>query len=305
MKKLVKTVRHYWPLYLMFVPGFVYLFINCYIPMFGIQIAFRKYNARDGIYGSPFCGLDNFKFLFQTNDAWIMTRNTLLYNLAFIILGNVLAIAIAIMLNEITGSKKKQVYQTIILIPYLISMIIVSYLAFAFLSSSNGFFNNTILKGLGMDPVDWYNTPKYWPFILVFINLWKSLGYSMILYYATICGIDYTLYEAAEIDGASRWQKITHVTLPSLKSTIIILILMSLSGIFRSDFGLFYQVTQNSGPLIKVTQTIDTYVYRGLMQTNNIGMSSAAGVYQSVVGFILVMTANGIVRKVDKDSALF
>lgn len=305
MKKLVKTVKHYWPLYLMFVPGFVYLFINCYIPMFGIQIAFRKYNARDGIYGSPFCGLDNFKFLFQTNDAWIMTRNTLLYNLAFIILGNVLAIAIAIMLNEITGSRKKQVYQTIILIPYLISMIIVSYLAFAFLSSSNGFFNNTILKGLGLAPVDWYNTPKYWPFILVFINLWKSLGYSMILYYATICGIDYTLYEAAEIDGASRWQKITHVTLPSLKSTIIILILMSLSGIFRSDFGLFYQVTQNSGPLIKVTQTIDTYVYRGLMQTNNIGMSSAAGVYQSVVGFILVMTANGIVRKVDKDSALF
>ena len=305
MNKLVKTVKHYWPLYLMFVPGFVYLFINCYIPMFGIQIAFRRYNARDGIYGSPFCGLDNFKFLFQTNDAWIMTRNTLLYNLAFIILGNVLAIAIAIMLNEITGSKKKQVYQTIILIPYLISMIIVSYLAFAFLSSSNGFFNNSILKGLGLPAVDWYNTPKYWPFILVFINLWKSLGYSMILYYATICGIDYTLYEAAEIDGASRWQKITHVTLPSLKSTIIILVLMSLSGIFRSDFGLFYQVTQNSGPLIKVTQTIDTYVYRGLMQTNNIGMSSAAGVYQSVVGFILVMTANGIVRKVDKDSALF
>lgn len=305
MKKLVKTVKHYWPLYLMFVPGFVYLFINCYIPMFGIQIAFRRYNARDGIYGSPFCGLDNFKFLFQTNDAWIMTRNTLLYNLVFIILGNVLAIAIAIMLNEITGKKKKQVYQTIILIPYLISMIIVSYLAFAFLSSSNGFFNNSILKGLGLPAVDWYNTPKYWPFILVFINLWKSLGYSMILYYATICGIDYTLYEAAEIDGASRWQKITNVTLPSLKSTIIILVLMSLSGIFRSDFGLFYQVTQNSGPLIKVTQTIDTYVYRGLMQTNNIGMSSAAGVYQSVVGFILVMTANGIVRKVDKDSALF
>ena len=305
MKKLVKTVKHYWPLYLMFVPGFVYLFINCYIPMFGIQIAFRRYNARDGIYGSPFCGLDNFKFLFQTNDAWIMTRNTLLYNLVFIILGNVLAIAIAIMLNEIAGKKKKQVYQTIILIPYLISMIIVSYLAFAFLSSSNGFFNNSILKGLGLPAVDWYNTPKYWPFILVFINLWKSLGYSMILYYATICGIDYTLYEAAEIDGASRWQKITHVTLPSLKSTIIILVLMSLSGIFRSDFGLFYQVTQNSGPLIKVTQTIDTYVYRGLMQTNNIGMSSAAGVYQSVVGFILVMTANGIVRKVDKDSALF
>ncbi len=165
--------------------------------------------------------------------------------------------------------------------------------------------NNTLLKGLGLSPVDWYTTPKYWPVIIIFIYLWKSLGYSMILYYATICGIDYTLYEAAEIDGANRWQKITNVTLPCLKSTIIILILMALSGIFRSDFGLFYQVTQNSGPLVKITQTIDTYVYRGLMQTNNIGMSSAAGVYQSVVGFILVMTANGIVRKVDKDSALF
>ncbi len=305
MKKIKKTVKHFWPLYLMFVPGFVYLFINCYIPMFGIQIAFRKYNARDGIYGSPFCGLDNFKFLFQTSDAWVMTRNTLLYNLAFIILGNVLAIAIAIMLNDIVGSKKKQAYQTILLIPYLISMIIVSYLAFAFLSSSNGFLNNTLLKGLGLSPVDWYTTPKYWPVIIIFIYLWKSLGYSMILYYATICGIDYTLYEAAEIDGANRWQKIANVTLPCLKSTIIILILMALSGIFRSDFGLFYQVTQNSGPLVKITQTIDTYVYRGLMQTNNIGMSSAAGVYQSVVGFILVMTANGIVRKVDKDSALF
>lgn len=305
MKKLKKTVKHFWPLYLMFVPGFIYLFINCYIPMFGIQIAFRKYNARDGIYGSPFCGLDNFKFLFQTTDAWIMTRNTLLYNLAFIILGNILAITIAIMLNDIVGSKKKQIYQTVLLIPYLISMIIVSYLAFAFLSSSNGFLNNTILKALGLNAIDWYTTPKYWPVILIFIYLWKSLGYSMILYYATICGIDYTLYEAAEIDGANRWQKITNVTLPCLKSTIIILILMALSGIFRSDFGLFYQVTQNSGPLIKVTQTIDTYVYRGLMQTNNIGMSSAAGVYQSVVGFILVMTANGIVRKIDKDSALF
>lgn len=305
MKKLVKTVKHYWPLYLMFVPGFVYLFINCYIPMFGIQIAFRRYNARDGIYGSPFCGLDNFKFLFQTNDAWIMTRNTLLYNLVFIILGNVLAIAIAIMLNEITGKKKKQVYQTIILIPYLISMIIVSYLAFAFLSSSNGFFNNSILKGLGLPAVDWYNTPKYWPFILVFINLWKSLGYSMILYYATICGIDYTLYEAAEIDGANRWQKITHVTLPSLKSTIIILVLMSLSGIFRSDFGLFYQVPLNQGPLISVTQTLDTYVLRGLMSLGNLGMSAAAGFFQSVVGFVVILGANALVRKVSREDALY
>ena len=305
MKKFGKTLKRFWPLYLMFVPGVVYLFINCYIPMFGIQIAFRQYNARDGIYGSPWCGFQNFEFLFRTNDAFVMIRNTLLYNLVFIALGTVLAVSVAIVLNEIRNARAKQLYQTVILIPYLISMVIVSYLAFAFLSSSNGYINNSLLAAFGVDPVDWYNTPKYWPVILVIINVWKNLGYNMILYYATLCGIDHTLYEAAVVDGANRWQQIRNVTLPGLKSTIIILTLMALGGIFRSDFGLFYQVPQNSGPLIGVTQTIDTYVYRGLMQTNNIGMSSAAGVYQSIVGFILVVTANFIVRKVDDESSLF
>ncbi len=300
-----KNDEAFLPLYLMFMPGVIYLFINCYIPMFGIQIAFRQYNARDGIYGSPWCGFKNFEFLFRTNDAFIMIRNTLLYNLVFITLGTVLAVAVAIILNEIRSKKAKQLYQTVILIPYLISMVIVSYLAFAFLSTSNGYINNSLLAAFGAKPIDWYNSPKYWPFILVIVNIWKGLGYNMILYYATICGIDHTLYEAAVVDGANRWQQIWNVTLPGLKSTIIILTLMAMGGIFRSDFGLFYQVPQNSGPLISVTQTIDTYVYRGLMQTNNIGMSSAAGVYQSVVGFILVVTANFIVRKVDNESSLF
>lgn len=305
MKKVQKTLKRFWPLYLMFLPGAVYLFINCYIPMFGIQIAFRQYNARDGVYGSPWIGLDNFEFLFKNNDALIMTRNTLLYNLVFIVLGTVLAIAVAIILNEIRSKSAKQVYQTVILIPYLISMVIVSYLVFAFLSTSNGYVNNSVLKAFGLPEIDWYNEPKYWPVILVIVQIWKTLGYNMILYYATICGIDHTLYEAAVVDGANRWQQIWNITLPSLKSTIIILTLMALGGIFRSDFGLFYQVPQNSGPLINVTQTIDTYVYRGLMQTNNIGMSSAAGVYQSVVGFILVVTANFVVRKLDSESSLF
>ena len=259
MKRVGKTLKRFWPLYLMFLPGAVYLFINCYIPMFGIQIAFRTYNARDGIYGSPWCGMENFEFLFRTNDAWIMTRNTLLYNFVFIVLGTVLAIAVAIILNEVKSKGAKQLYQTVILIPV----------------------------------------------ILVIINIWKGLGYNMILYYATICGIDHSLYEAAVVDGANRWQQIWNITLPSLKSTIIILTLMALGGIFRSDFGLFYQVPQNSGPLTNVTQTIDTYVYRGLMTTSNIGMSSAAGVYQSIVGFILVVSANLVVRKLDSDSALF
>ena len=288
----------------MFLPGAVYLFINCYIPMFGIQIAFRNYKANMGVYGSPWCGLDNFKFLTRTKDAWIMIRNTVLYNLVFITLGTVLAVATAIILNDIRSKKGKQLYQTIILIPFLISMVIVSYLAFAFLSTSNGYINNTLVKLFGITAIDWYNNPKYWPFILVLINIWKNLGYNMILYYATICGIDGTLYEAAVVDGASRWQRVKYVTLPGLKSTIIVLTLLALGGIFRSDFCLFYQVPQNSGPLISVTQTIDTYVYRGLMQNNNIGMSSAAGLYQSVVGFVLVFTANWIVRKIDNESSL-
>ena len=305
MKKFKKTVKHFWPMYLMFLPGVIYLFINSYIPMFGIQIAFRQYNARDGVYGSPWCGFKNFEFLTKTKDAWIMIRNTVLYNLVFIVLGTVLAVTTAIILNEIRSKAAKQAYQTIILIPFLISMVIVSYLAYAFLSTSNGFINNTLVRLFGITAIDWYNTPKYWPFILVIINVWKGLGYNMILYYATICGIDSTLFEAAVVDGATRWQRVVHVTLPSLRPTIIILTLMALGGIFRSDFGLFYQVPLNSGPLINVTQTIDTYVYRGLIQNNNVGMSSAAGLYQSVVGFVLVSVANGIVRKIDNESSLF
>ena len=305
MKRVGKTLKRFWPLYLMFLPGAIYLFINCYIPMFGIQIAFRQYNARDGIYGSPWCGLKNFEFLFRTNDALIMIRNTLLYNLVFITLGTVLAVAVAIILNEIRSPKAKQLYQTVILIPYLISMVIVSYLAFAFLSSSNGYINNSLLAAFGAAPIDWYNSPKYWPFILVIINIWKGLGYNMILYYATICGIDHTLYEAAVVDGANRWQQIRNVTLPGLKSTIIILTLRAMGGIFRSDFGLFYQVPMNSGVLFPTTNVIDTYVYRALIEQGNISMSSAAGVYQSLVGFCVVMLSNWIVRKVDKDQALF
>lgn len=305
MTKSRRALKRYWPLYLMLLPGMVYLIINNYIPMTGIVVAFKQYNIRDGLYRSPNIGLKNFEFLFKTNDAWIMIRNTLFYNLAFIVIGTVLAIAVAIVLNEIKNKVTKQAYQTVILIPFLISMVVVSHLAFAFLSDGNGFLNNTLLPALGKEPISWYNRPEYWPFILILINIWKGLGYNCILYYATICGIDYSLYEAAIVDGANRWQRILHITLPCLKSTIIILTLMSLGNIFRSDFGLFYQVPMNSGTLIEVTQTIDTYVYRGLTRTNNIGMSSAAGLYQSVVGFILVLSANLIVRKIDNESALF
>ena len=216
-----------------------------------------------------------------------------------------MSIAIAILLNEIRSKKLKQVYQTVFLLPYLISIVVVSYLVFAMLSIDSGFINKSVLAALGRDSIAWYTEPKYWPFILVIVYLWKTFGYNSIIYYATLVGVDHSYYEAAAIDGATRWQQIRHVTLPALTPTIITLTLLSVGKIFYSDFGLFYQVPMNSGPLLDVTNTIDTYVYRGLIQLNDLGMSSAAGVYQSLVGFILVLAANKVVSRVDKDNALF
>lgn len=300
-----KKIRHSFPLYLMMIPGIVYLIINNYMPMTGIVLAFKKYNFQKGIFGSPNVGFDNFKFLFQTKDAWIITRNTVCYNLVFIIIGTIFSIIIAVLLNEVRNLKVKKIYQTIILLPFLISIVIVSYLVYAFLNEGTGFINNSLLKSIGKDSIAWYSSPKYWPFIIVIVYLWKSFGYNCILYYSTLISIDSGYYEAAAIDGAGYWKQFIYITLPSLKSTIIILLLMNISKMFYSDFGLFYQVPLNQGALLDVTNTIDTYVYRGLMQSNNIGMSAAAGLYQSFVGFVLVVLANLIVRKIDAESALF
>ncbi len=302
-KKSFQKFKKYLPIYLMAFPGFLYLFINNYMPLPGLVVAFKTYSARLGIWGSPWAGLANFKYLFAS-DAWLITRNTILYNVAFIIVNTILSIFVAIILSELTSPLKK-FYQSSILLPFLVSSVIVSYLVFAFLSSDNGFINNTILKHFGMKGISWYSTTKYWPFILIFVNAWKSVGYSSIIYLATILGFDRSYYEAATIDGASKMQQITWITLPMLKSTVIMLTLMAVGRIFYSDFGLFYQVPQNSGALLPVTNTIDTYVYRGLLELGNISMSAAAGFYQSIVGFVLVLGANLAVRKIDKDSALF
>lgn len=302
--RVSKFKRYFW-LYMMMVPGLIYIFINNYIPMTGIVLAFKKYDFKKGIYKSPNIGFDNFEFLFKTKDAFNITRNTLLYNAVFIILGTVVAITIAIILGEIKNEKMKKVYQTLILVPYLISMVVVSYIVYGFLNTQSGFINKSILEPLGMSAVSWYSNPKYWPFIIVIVNLWKSMGYNCIIYYATLIGIDKAYYEAAVIDGATRWQQIKNITLPGLKPTIITLTLLAIGRIFYSDFGLFYQVPMNSGALIDVTNTIDTYVYRGLTQLNNIGMAAAAGFYQSMVGFVLVLSANFVVRKISKENALF
>ena len=303
--KKKNALKEYWPLYLMMLPALLYLLINNYIPMAGMVIAFKKLNFAKGIWASPWAGLKNFKFLFASKDAWIITRNTLLYNVAFILVNMVIGIAIAILITEVKNIKLKKLYQSAILLPFLMSMVILSYIVYALLSAENGLVNNSILPLFHMDPIQWYQKPKYWPAILIIANCWKGVGYGCLIYIASLIGIDPSFYEAARLDGASKWQEITKITLPSLVPTIITLLLLSIGRIFYSDFGLFYQVPMNSGVLVSTTNVIDTYVYRALIEQGNISMSSAAGVYQSLVGFCVVMLSNWIVRKVDKDQALF
>lgn len=292
------------PLLLIALPGLVYLFINNYIPMFGAFLAFKDYNYVKGIFASDWCGFDNFEYLFK-QDAFIIVRNTILYNLTFIVIGTIAAIFVAILMCELGERFRVKFFQSSLLLPNLLSWVVIGFMGFAFLNSDTGFINNTVIKFFGGKEVAWYTTPKYWPFILLIVYLWKSVGYSCIIYMASISGIDKSIFEAAKIDGATKIKQIKHITIPMLKPTIVIMTLMAIGRIFYSDFGLFYQVPMNSGALYDVTQTIDTYVYHGLMELNNVGMSAAAGLYQSVIGFILVITANTIVRKVDSDNALF
>lgn len=303
--KKKNVLKEYWPLYLMMLPALLYLLINNYIPMAGMVIAFKKLNFAKGIWASPWAGLKNFKFLFASKDAWIITRNTLLYNVAFILVNMVVGIAVAILITEVRNTKLKKIYQSAILLPFLMSMVILSYIVYALLSAENGLVNNSILPLFHIDPIQWYQKPKYWPAVLIIANCWKGVGYGCLIYIASLIGIDPSFYEAARLDGASKWQEITKITLPSLVPTIITLLLLSIGRIFYSDFGLFYQVPMNSGVLFPTTNVIDTYVYRALIEQGNISMSSAAGVYQSLVGFCVVMLSNWIVRRVDKDQALF
>ena len=305
MKSKMRKIRRYWPLYLMMLPACVYIFINNYVPLPGVSLAFRQYNFQKGIYGSPFIGLKNFKFLFATNDAWVITRNTLLYNLAFIVINTVVGIILAIFICDVVSKKLKKLYQSAVLLPYLMSIVIISYIVFAFLSTENGMVNNSLLIPFGKNPISWYAEPKYWPFILTLVNVWKGVGYGCLIYISAINGIPKDYYEAANLDGAGKWKQIRCITLPSLVPSVITLTLLSIGRIFYSDFGLFYQVPLDSGTLYSTTNVIDTYVYRALIKLGNVGMSSAACLYQSVVGFVLVLTANLIVRKVSKENALF
>lgn len=304
-KNIWKQIRKYLPFYIMALPAVVYFFINNYIPMGGLILAFEKYTVKGGIFGSKKVGFDNFKFLFKSSDAWIMTRNTLLYNLVFIILGTVLAIVVAYLLHELKSNMSRKVYQTLILFPSLLSIIIVSYLVNAILAGDTGYINMHILKPMGLEPIAFYSEKKWWPFFLTFVHLWQITGTNCILYLANMSAIDPGLYEAASLDGAGRWHCFTKITIPCLIPTIITLTILAVGKIFNSDFGLFYQVPLNSGAIVDVTQTIDTYVYRGLMNTANMGMSAAACFYQSVVGFALVLITNALVKRLSSENAMF
>ncbi len=292
-------------LYIMALPALIALLAFSYLPMFGVILAFKRINYASGILKSPWVGFDNFKFLFKSNAAFTITRNTIVYNLVFIVLGLVFATFIAIILNEIKNRIASKIYQTVFIMPYFLSWVVVAFVAKAFLDHDLGYINH-LLTSMGLEKAQFYFETKYWPFILVFAQLWKTLGYNSIIYLAAITGISTEYYESATLDGATKWQQAIYITIPSIKPMIIILTIMAVGKIFNSDFGLFYQVPLGHGQLYPVTQVIDTYVYNGLVQGGgNIGMSAAAGLYQSVVGFILVVVTNKITKKVDEGYALF
>ena len=297
---LIKKYKNSAELAVMALPGFLWFLIFSYIPMFGIIIAFKDFKYNLGIFKSKWVGFDNFKYLFGSNDAFRIVRNTVCYNIAFILLGMIAAIAIAILLDSLSKRFLVKIYQTAMFVPYFISWVLVAYIAQALFEYNGGLVNTLIGK-----KITWYTEPKPWPFIIVTANLWKSIGYNVILYYGAIMGIDSSLYEAAEIDGATKWKMIRNITIPMLKPTMIILGLMGIGNMMRADFGLFYYVPNNSGALYASTDVLDTYIYRILKVSGDISGGSAAGLFQSVVGLLLVVAANAAVRKTDSENALY
>lgn len=287
----------------MLLPGVLVLFANNYLPMGGSLLAFKDYNYQKGFFHSDWVGFDNFKYLFTSSQAWIITRNTFLYNTAFILISITAALALAIMLNELRNQRMAKFYQSVFFLPYFLSWVVVSYLVFSLLSVDLGALNGMLTK-FGLEPINWYTMPKFWPSILIGVNTWKWTGYDSIIYLAAIMGIDKAYYEAAAVDGASRWQQIRHVTIPSIMPVITTLTLLKIGRIFYGDFGLFWNIPKNMGVLYDVTNVIDTYVYRALTQSGDIGMATASGLYQAAVGFTLVLLSNYIVRKIDPEQAL-
>lgn len=297
---MVKTVQ----LLCLALPGIIWLIIFCYVPMGGSIVAFKNFKPKLGILGSEWTGIDNFKFLFSSDAATKILLNTLFYNFLSIFIVAAVSVMIALFMDLIDKKIYLKTYQTILFLPRFISWVVVGYMATILFHYEYGLFNQ-ILEWFGLKPISWYLEPKPWRTILLSFNVWKTMGYTSLIYYGTIIGIDSEIYEAAEIDGAGPLQKIFHITLPLLKSTVIVMSLMSVGSIMRADFGLFYYVTNNSGALYEVSDVLDTYIFRALRGAGDVSSSAAASFFQSVVGLIMVLTCNGIVRKIDNSSALF
>ena len=290
----------------MVLPFMMLIIIFNYIPFYGITIAFKNFHYDLGITKSPWIGFENFRFLLTSGDLSLILRNTILFNLMFIAVGTIVNLAVALMLYEIRNKIAVKSYQTIMFMPYFLSWVVVSFILYSVLSPDLGILNQ-LAKAIGIESVDWYGRPELWPIILLFSTIWKGTGYGSIIYYAILIGIDKEYYEAATIDGASRLQMVFRISLPFLRTMVIIMTLFAIGGIIRSDFGLFYWVTmkQGNGTLVSTTNTIDTYVYRALSGYGDIGMGAAIGFFQSVVGFVLILTINSLLRKFRKESAIF
>ncbi|WP_082927329.1 ABC transporter permease [Paenibacillus oryzisoli] len=291
-------------LFLMIAPTLIFFFINSYVPMVGIYFAFTRFDFNGGLFGSPFVGLANFEFLWKSGVLWTLTRNTVAYNLAFIVFLNVTAIFCAILLSEMTGKFFKKLTQSVMFLPYFISFVLLNAIAYNMFNYDTGFVNTT-LKSWGSGPVDIYNTPSSWVFLLIMFYVWKNVGYTMVIYLATITGISDEYYEAATIDGANIFQRIWFITIPMLKPTFIILLLFALGSIMKGQFDLFYQLIGNNGILYNATDILDTYVFRSLKVTFDIGMATSAGLFQSIFGFVLIMTVNYLIKKSNDEYALF
>ena len=290
--------------WLMLLPAAVVVILMCYIPMAGLVLAFKEYNYHDGIFGSPWVGFENFQYFFKSGKAWLTTRNTILYNIAFLCVNTFLQIACAIMLSELAGKVFKRLTQSVMFLPYFISWVVVGAFIYNLFNYEFGAVN-AFLRGIGAEPVDVYSNKNAWPIILIIVSAFKNVGYGTVMYLASIVNIDGEMFEAAELDGATMWQKIRYITLPCIRPTVVILFLLAIGTIMKGDFQMFWQVTGNNPMVLDVTDVIDTYVTRSLLTLQEFGMTSAAGLYQSGVSFVLVLIANYIVKKVEPDYALF
>jgi putative aldouronate transport system permease protein len=300
----LRRVGHSKTLIVMCLPAIAFFIVFAYCPLPGAWIAFTNFNYHDGIFGSPFVGLRNFEFLWKSGQLWNLTRNTILYNLAFIVLGNIVQVALALMLNEIRSKYFKKISQAVMFLPYFISVVLVGVITFNLLNYDTGAIN-ALIQQTGGDPIKIYSIAGLWPIIIILCHLWQSTGYGSIVYFAAILAIDNSLFEAGAIDGASAWQRIRYIILPSLKPTCIILVLFSLGGIMKGNFGLFWNLVGNNASLYATTDIIETSVYRMIISQNNFTTSTAVGLYQSLFGFALVMLCNWIVRRINEDYALF